>query len=166
MKMTNTLDETNVNSIQPAFANNYDGLRQACQMLETFVGKQELTTLRENFSGEDGAYFIGVALELANRIHAMPTTSERAEADAAPPVAYLRYSNCNAEWYVVKRSPALGEIQHEAYGFARPYGDGGETSMSNISIEKLLKLGVDLDIYFTPQPLDDIRSKPEAPPCP
>lgn len=129
-----------------------------------FIGYGQRAVIRQALRGEEGEHFATKLAEYAQRVDAMPRTYEtRKENETAPYIAHLHYFVGGCDWYICEadigdtgeRGP-LGP-QHQAFGLADIYGDGGE--LGYISLPEILDCGAELDLYFEPRPLADIRKE-------
>lgn len=133
---------------------NYTRLeaRATLETLKQFIPHGELTAMREQIRGEEGQYFINKMVEVNETITNMPETYEQdGKGDQA--IAYLHYFSGNMDWYITEKDMEGEQLQ--AYGIANiGYGfEGGY-----VSIVDLVKSGVELDLYFTPKTLAEIRN--------
>jgi len=101
--------------------------------------------------GEEARHFERVRADLQARIDAMPRTYETAGKE--DPFACLHYFRGGGDWYIVELDREAE--QYQAFGLADPFGDGGE--FGYISIVELVANGVELDLYFTPVRLSQLR---------
>ena len=72
-------------------------------------------------------------------------------------MVHLHYFTGSQDWYITERDTS--EEQHQAFGLA-DFGDGGE--LGYISIAELIKHGVELDLYWKPRTLAEIRIQKAA----
>ena len=130
---------------------------EALRKLKGFVGKAQLHALRDGWRGEEKQFFFDKLVEMAGIVQTMPKTYEQdGKGDQA--VAYLHYfAGGQANWYITECDVETPEEpgQHQAFGLADLFGDGGE--LGYISIVELLENGAELDLYFTPLTLGEIK---------
>ena len=132
-------------------------LLEASGNLRRFMPTDEIDTLLDNVRGEEGEYFVGLILGTWAHIQAMPKTYEQdGKGDQA--VAHLHYFAPSADWYITEKDKEV--TQHQAFGLADLYGDGGE--LGYISIVELIRNGVELDLHWTPKTLAEVRAKQVA----
>ena len=112
--------------------------------------------------GEERQWFAQKLGELAGIVGTMAKTYEQdGKGDAA--IVYLHYfAGGQASWWIMERDAGSpdDEIpgqQAQAFGLADLFGDGGE--LGYISIADILANGAELDFYFTPKTLGEIRGK-------
>ena len=123
-------------------------LAAATNDLRRFVSRPQLATLRRCAKGEEGVWFIARMVELAAEIAAMPKTYEQdGKGDAA--IVHLHYFTASADWYITERD--METEQHQAFGLADLFRDGGE--LGYISIVELIQHNAELDLHWTPRPL-------------
>jgi hypothetical protein len=131
---------------------------------EKFVGRSQLATMKSLSKGEEeGQFFIDKALDMANRIAAMPGVGDT---DGAEPlrdkIAYLHYFRGSMHAYIYEKDIVEGEGQWQAKGYADLYGDGLFGEYGYCCIQEYIDHGVELDLNFTPRPIGDIlREKPK-----
>jgi hypothetical protein len=103
--------------------------------------------------GEEKQFYFDKMCELAGIVRKMPKTYEQCVKD---PVAYLHYFTGSADFYITEKDMDCPDSpgQHQAYGLADRYHDGGE--IGYISIVELLANGAELDFHFTPKPLSAV----------
>lgn len=124
--------------------------------LDQFIGPAQARLILEAMRGEEGEWFIDKMKELAEIIEKMPETYE-AESDDNP-MAYLHYfAGGQANWWIVEKDIETQDDpgQHQAFGLADLFDDGGE--LGYISIAELLETGAELDLHFDPVTLRELR---------
>lgn len=107
--------------------------------------------------GEEAAFFVDMIFALAARIVKMPKTYEQ-DGKGEEAIAYLHYfAGGSASWWITERdvSSQPGEMDRQAFGLADLFRDGGE--LGYISIAELLENEAELDLYFEPKPLREVR---------
>lgn len=139
--------------------------------LRRFICPQQMAVMLAGCKGEEGAYFRDKIAEYAERIATMPQTYQQEElGDQA--IVYLHYFHGGADWYITERDMGDGEAQidlvrspsmpaqHQAFGLADLFGDGGE--LGYISIVELVRAGVDFDLHWKPRTLAEVQAKRKA----
>ena len=123
-----------------------------------FVGPAQRQCLYDAMRGEEGEYFRKtiVAFMLAT-FETMPKTYEQ-DGKGEQAVVWLHYFSPSADWYITERD--MEEEQHQAFGLADLFGDGGE--LGYISIAELIANGVELDLHWDPRPLVQCRKERSA----
>ena len=100
-------------------------------------------------------FFFNKTCELADLIKNMPVTyGQDGKGDQA--IAYLHYFRGNQDWYITERDMGSEEdkTQSQAFGLA-DLGYGGE--LGYISIVELVESGIEMDMYFSPKTLAEVR---------
>ena len=129
-----------------------------------FIGPSQRYALQSGTGGEEGAFFRELITKTLDRIEAMPKTYEQ-EHKGRDAIVYLHYFLHGADWYITEKDSdppdnqgnRQGQIQ--AFGLADLYGDGGE--LGYISIKDIIRLGGELDLYWTPITLAEVQRKRE-----
>ena len=136
-------------------ATKAEAVKALDEVLHLFMSRLQLSAIREGMRGEEGQYFIQKAVDLANTIRRMPVTYGQ---DGLPPdkvVAHLHYfAGGQASWYITEKDREPGD-QHQAFGLANLFGDGGE--LGYISINEIIRHGGELDFHWQPKTLAEIR---------
>lgn len=131
--------------------------------LKHFIGSAQLSVMRSSVRGEEGEYFKVKIEEIKKLIAAMPKTYETdGQGDAAP--VTLHYFLNGSDWYIIERDSGREDdeiqgIQSQAFGFACLNGDCEMAEFGYISIAELIQCGVELDLYYKPQTVRDIKIK-------
>lgn len=132
--------------------------------LNQFIGKTQLSVIsRQARQGEEREYFKNMILKLKETIGTMPKTYET-DGQGNEAIATLHYFKGGSDWYIVERdagSPDDKEqgVQAQAFGFACLNGDTQNAELGYISIEELIEYGVELDLYYTPEKIGDIKTR-------
>ncbi len=104
--------------------------------------------------GEEGQFFIDKLDSLSNMIDNMAATGETdGKGDEA--IVVLHYFHGSFDWYITEKDSVEGEPQYQAFGFA----DMGSPELGYISIDELTKNNVELDLYFTPRTLGEVKKQ-------
>lgn len=129
----------------------------AIAFLRQFIGTSQLRTMVDACRGEEGEWFKAKLVEMAERIKAMPHSYQTdGQGDAA--VVHLHYFTGGADWFITEKDvDADREGQHQAFGLADLFRDGGE--LGYISLVEILGCGAELDLHWTPKPLSEVRAK-------
>jgi len=134
--------------------------------LNHFIGKNQLSVIsRMARQGEEREFFKNIIVELKKTIEAMPKTYETdGQGDEA--IATLHYFNGTSDWYIIEKdagSPNDEEqgVQSQAFGFACLNGDAQNAELGYISIEELIRCGVEIDLYYKPEKIGDIKARGE-----
>mgnify|MGYP001343359691 CR=1 FL=1 len=121
--------------------------------LEKFIGKMQIAALIRGLRGEEKTAFIEIIGRLLYTIETMPETyGQDGKGDAA--IVYLHYFRGSMDWYITERD--VEDIQYQAFGLA-DLGYGAE--LGYISIAELIQCNVELDFYWTPKTLAEIKAE-------
>ncbi len=125
--------------------------------LKEFITPNQLRVMRLMESGEEGEFFTEKLAELITLISNMPKIYEQdGKGDEA--IVTLHYFRGNADWYITEKDSVAGEPQLQAFGFA-DLGDPQNAELGYISIDDLIKNKVELDLYFTPRTLREVKKE-------
>lgn len=132
-------------------------------LIKQFIGKSQLAAMGAGVRGEEGQFFKDKFVEVAKVIEGMPKTYETdGQGDKA--IAYLHYFKGAGDWYITEKdSDPDGEGQAQAFGYA-DLGQGGE--LGYISIQELIGAGVELDLYWSPKSIGEIKGNGDPEPEP
>jgi hypothetical protein len=131
--------------------------------LNQFIGEQQLRCLREACKGEEGAFFRDKIAEVKATISSMPQTYET-DGQGDDALATLHYFQGGSDWYIVERDAGdpddeIPGQQCQAFGYACLNGDSENAELGYISIAELIRHNVELDLYYTPEPLKSIKNR-------
>lgn len=133
--------------------------KSAAEELRHFIGHSQMRVILDCCKGEEGEYFKAKLVEMAGIVKAMPHSYQTdGQGDSA--VVHLHYFKGGADWFITEKDKGCdtdevkGE-QHQAFGLADLFGDGGE--LGYISIAELIANGVELDLHWTPKTLGQVR---------
>mgnify|MGYP001563457152 FL=1 len=126
--------------------------------LKHFIGKHQWSAIKQGMAGEERQYFYDMMVDLAARIEAMPKTYEQdGKGDQA--IVHLHYFRGGCDWWISEKdSDPDGEGQIQAFGYAN-LGDDQNAELGYISIKELIEHGVELDLYWTPKTLEQVKAK-------
>lgn len=137
---------------------------EALRGISKFLPRDQLYVLRDNLRGEEGEFFIEKIAEVSDTIRTMPVTYQQ-DGKGEEAVAYLHYFRGGCDWWITEKD--LEDDTPQAFGLASL--NGMEPELGYISIDELVSLGVELDLYWTPITLAEIRqarkSRAEAKPA-
>ena len=120
--------------------------------LRQWVSSGQWRAIQAGLHGEEAAWFVEKTHEYADRIAAMPVTYGQQGPSA---IAYLHYFHSGSDWYITEKDTE--QDQWQAFGYAVLNGDTQNAELGYIPIIELVRLGVELDLHFTPTPLSKIR---------
>jgi hypothetical protein len=124
--------------------------------LNQFIGKSQIAVLEEAIKGEESLHFSQMLLTLYNNILSIPKPYETEDQGDAASVR-LHYFKGGSDWYIIERDIDGDQIQ--CFGFACLNGDKQNAEFGYINIAELIKYGVELDLYYKPQTVEDIKRK-------
>lgn len=125
---------------------------KATRTLLRFMAPEQRLVLVSNIDGEEGEFFAAKAIELAGIFNTMPRTYDT-ESDGEEAVAYLHYFKNGIHWYITERDMEIE--QQQAFGLAVMHMDAPE--LGYISLIELMANNVELDFYWTPTKLNEIK---------
>jgi|KBSSwiStaDraftv2_1062776.scaffolds.fasta_scaffold44048_7 hypothetical protein len=126
--------------------------------LRAFIGPAQMQCLGDACRGEERDYFKAKLVEMAELIERMPRVYQQ-EGLGDQAIVHLHYFTGSADWWITERDTS--RAQHQAYGLADLYQDGGE--MGYISIVELIRHGAELDLHWTAKPLAEVRAEKQPP---
>ena len=124
--------------------------------LRAFVGPAQRSAIYTGMRGEEGKFFRELMGNLLVTLENMPKVYEQ-DGLGDNAIVYLHYFNGSQDWYITERDTS--EEQHQAFGMA-DLGYGGE--LGYISIAELIRHGVELDLYWKPRTLAQIKTPKAA----
>ena len=122
------------------------------ELLRKFITPAELAAIAGNIDGEEGEFFVNKLDELETLFKTMPKTYDQ-DGKGDDAVVYLHYFMGGMDWYITERD--MEDEQHQAFGLA-DLGYGGE--LGYISIQELIDNGVELDLYWEPKTLREVKA--------
>ena len=151
--MNNILfDDMNVTLEQELFraASN-----KALERIRKFLPNSQYRILRTySQSGEESNFFRNKIVQMDKLIASMPKTYEQ-DGKGNEAIVYLHYFKGNGDWYITEKD--MEDEQLQAFGYVKWYGYDGD--FGYISIEELRGNDVELDLYWTPKTLKEVKSK-------
>lgn len=120
-------------------------------LLKHFIGKQQLSCLKQGLRGEDASFFENLIRRIEELIITMPKTYEQ-DGLGSEAIAYLHYFRGSADFYITEKDCENEQLQ--AFGWAK--FSLGKAELGYISIEELIQNNVELDFYFDPKPIAEI----------
>lgn len=125
--------------------------------LKQFISQPQLQVLRKACQGEEGEYFKKQILKLKSHIICMPKTYET-DGQGDDVDVMLHYFKGGSDWWITERDMVLND-QVQAFGYVCLNGDTQNAELGYISITELIKYGVELDLYFEPITLREVKDK-------
>jgi hypothetical protein len=127
---------------------------KAMGKLRGFIGTSQLEVLGDACRGEEGTFFRAKLAECGERVSTMPKTYEQ-DGKGHQAVVHLHYFAGACDWWITERDVNPdGEGQTQAFGLASL---GHEPELGYICIPELLEAGAELDLYWTPKTLKEVR---------
>jgi hypothetical protein len=131
-----------------------DQVIEAVHTVKHFVGDSQLEAMGNGVRGEEAEFFKTLFVKLADQLQNMPKVYEQdGKGDEA--VVYLHYFLGNMDWYITERDLEIDE-QIQAFGLADL--GMGYPELGYISIEEITNAGAELDLYWTPKTLAEVKS--------
>jgi hypothetical protein len=129
---------------------------EAAPVIRPFLSRSQLSVMGDACRGEEKEFFMLKFISLAKLIQNMPGTyAQDGMGDAA--VAHLHYFLGGSDWYITEKD-MQGGVQ-QAFGFAILNGDIVCAEIGYISIDELVRHGAELDLYWLPATLGDIKTQ-------
>jgi hypothetical protein len=135
--------------------NTYGQGIAAIQRLKGFIARPQLSVMAAAMNGEEGQFYIDQAVTQAAAMAAMPVTYQE-DGKGNDAMAGLHYFSGRADWYITKLDREID--QHQAFGYA-DLGPGFDAELGYISIVELVENGVELDLFWEPKTLAQIKLK-------
>lgn len=131
-----------------------------------FMPVQQRFTLLALLDGEEGAGIAQVVINAKKAILDTPKTYESENVELDDKVVRLHYFMGAVDAWIIERDvgdtpmgDGLGP-QIQAFGFANLYGDGfSGAELGWVCIQDLIENNVELDLYWTPVTVKELRSK-------
>jgi hypothetical protein len=129
---------------------------QVIPAIRPFLSPIQLKFMADACRGEEGEFFMQKLIDLAQLIDTMPKTYEQ-DGKGGDAIVTLHYFLGGSDWYIIEKDMEGGVEQ--AYGYAVLNGDVEMAECGYISIKELAENGAELDLYFKPCTLREIRGK-------
>jgi hypothetical protein len=123
----------------------------ALKTLRRFLSAGQLSAFTNAMRSEEKKFFFNKAVELAEVINTMPVTYQT-DGQGQEAIAQLHYFKNGCDWYITEKD--MLEDQAQSFGLA----DMGDPELGYISINELRAVGAELDMYWQPKALKDIKS--------
>jgi hypothetical protein len=121
--------------------------------VKDFVSDSQLEAMGNGVRGEEAEFFKTLFVKLAERINTMPKTYEQ-DGKGDDAIVYLHYFRGNMDWYITEKD--MGDEQIQAFGLADL--GMGFPELGYISIQELVDNGIELDLYWTPKTLAEVKA--------
>jgi hypothetical protein len=135
------------------FLDSVNKLTAAMRAVHPFLPLRQLAAMGQLCRGEEREFYKNKFLSLSELIESMPVTRQQ-DGKGKNSIAYLHYFAGGSDWYITEKD-IKGGIQ-QAFGFASINAPIQSGEFGYISIMELAAAGVELDLYFTPKPLNEI----------
>jgi len=123
-----------------------------------FIGKRQLQIIHDLSTGEEGQHYRDALARVQQVIDTMPKTYETdGQGDNA--VIHLHYFLGGSDWWIIERDCTEDEPQYQAFGFAMLNRDVDNAELGYIPIAKLIQRGAELDVYWTPCTLGELKTE-------
>ena len=126
---------------------------EAVRTVKDFVSDSQLEAMGDGVRGEEGEFFKTLFVKLAETITNMPVTY-KTDGQGDEAIVHLHYFRGNMDWYITEKD--MGDEQIQAFGLADL--GMGFPELGYISIEELVANGIELDLYWTPKTLAEIKA--------
>jgi hypothetical protein len=135
-------------------------------LLSHFMGTNQRAVLFTQLAGEEAEGIAKLVIETAEKIRTMPKTYEQ-DGKGDDAVVHLHYFMGSIDAWVTERdmgavagSTEIGE-QLQAFGFMN-LGDPENAELGYISIKEMIEAGVELDLYWGPKTLAEVKKGLQA----
>ena len=127
---------------------------KATQAIRPFLSHSQFSVMVSACCGEEGDFFRQKFIDLEKLIASTPVIYEQdGKGDGA--IVYLHYLFGGCDWYITEKD-VDGGVQ-QAFGYAVLFGDKENAELGYICITEITRFGAELDLYFTPYPLAEIK---------
>ncbi len=129
----------------------------ALTKLRGFIGNSQLRAIAHGCCSEERQFFYDKVVQMTRIVESMPTTYQT-DGQGDDAIVHLHYfGGGSCDWFITERdSDPDGEGQQQAFGLA-DLGYGGE--LGYISIAEIIELNIELDLYFRPRTLGEIKAQ-------
>jgi len=128
---------------------------EAVHTVKNFVGENQLSAMGDGVRGEEGEFFKSLFVKLADKIKNMPKTGET-DGQGDDAVVHLHYFLGNMDWFITEKD-MIEDEQYQAFGLADL--GMGYPELGYISIEEITSAGAELDLYWTPKTLREVKEE-------
>lgn len=128
--------------------------------LQQFIGGRQRAVLEELIVGEEGQHFIDTICNLEKYINECMHETYGQDGLGLDAVAHLHYFHGGMDFWITEKDMGDGSDDkqlHQAFGWASLTGDPRDRELGYISIQELLDNNVELDLYWEPKKLGDIK---------
>ncbi len=121
-----------------------------------FMSGQQTRVVRDAARGEEGNFFRQMVADLYKLLHTMPRVYET-DGHGDEATVWLHYFKGGSDWWIKELD--IGDEQHQAFGYACLNGDTMNAELGYISLLELTRAGVELDLYWKPCTIGDVKKK-------
>lgn len=129
-------------------------------LLAQFMPNNQRLILKQNMRSEEGDYFANLVIALDKRIREMPHTYQTGAIASEDKIVHLHYFLGSVDAWIVEKDMYCdrGSPQLQAYGKATLFGEGIDgAEWGYISIREYIDNNVELDLYWEPRAIKDIK---------
>lgn len=136
-----------------------EAMQEAAKLVECvktvrqFISPAQLSVMANGVRSEERSHFVEKFDEYATRINTMAKTYEQ-DGKGDDAIVYLHYFLGGADWFIIEKD--MEPEQQQAFGLADLFNDGGR--LGYISIIELVQNGVELDLFWTPKTLGEVKA--------
>lgn len=127
--------------------------------LSDWMSSAQFNVLSRCKKGEEAAAFLEIERRLIDLINKCPVTYEQ-DGLGEQSIAYLHYFNEDSDYYVIEKDrSAEGDLpeQFQSQMFALKRERTNPYRYGYVDLRTLLKMGCELDFYFKPTKIIDIK---------
>jgi hypothetical protein len=128
-------------------------VKHAVTFMKDYLSIEQYKTLLSVLSGEESSHFQDIALTLAHCIETMPVTYEQ-DGKGEYAVVFLHYFSNQFDFYLTERD--INSDQSRCFGLIS--GPNG-IEYGYICLPEILANNVELDYYFHPRTVAELRAK-------
>ena len=125
----------------------------AMTVLRRFTNLDQWKFLGELANGPEGDHFTSKVNAYCNRITTMPVTYDT-DGQGDDAICHLHYFRGNMDWYIIEKD--CEPEQHQAFGWC-DLGMGCP-ELGYVSIKELTDNNVELDLYWEPKTLREVKA--------
>ena len=127
---------------------------KAIQAVRPFLSHSQFSVMVSSCCGEEREFFMQMFTDLEKLIASTPVTYEQ-DGKGDDAIVYLHYFFGGCDWYITEKD-VDGGVQ-QAFGYAVLFGDKENAELGYICITEITQFGAELDLYFTPCPLAEVK---------
>jgi hypothetical protein len=135
---------------------------QDLEAVKNFLPKDEYMALAYYIRpGQEDRDEIGRTIrQWKEKIATMPATYDQ-DGKGDDAIVHLHYFRGGSDWFITERDKD-GNGTEQAFGFCLLNGDLEMAELGYVSIDELTQNGVELDLYWTPKTLGEIKRELRA----